>query len=52
MKELGALPFLFMRRDFSPNLFDQVMSTFARAGYQPRIDGAHDGLLTVWALVA
>jgi DNA-binding transcriptional LysR family regulator len=50
--ELGDLPFLFMKRAFSPNFHDQVMSAFARAGYAPRIEGEYDGLPTVWALSA
>lgn len=52
VQELGTLPFLFMKRVFSPNFYDQVMSTFARANYSPRIEGEYDGLPTVWALAA
>jgi DNA-binding transcriptional LysR family regulator len=52
LKDLGNLPFLFMRRPFSPALYDLVMSTFDRANYKPRIEGTYDGLTTVWALSA
>ena len=52
LADLRALPFLFMRREFSPQLYDFVMSTFTRAGFSPRIDGEYDGLPTVWALAA
>jgi DNA-binding transcriptional LysR family regulator len=50
--ELEMLPFLFMKRDFIPGFYDQVMSTMARASYQPCIDGTYDALPTVWALAA
>jgi len=52
LKDLGDLPFLFMRRQFSPALYDLVMSTFYRAAYKPRVEGTYDGLTTVWALSA
>jgi DNA-binding transcriptional LysR family regulator len=52
LRELGDLPFLFMKRAFSPTLHDYVMSEFARGGYVPRIDGEYDGLPTVWTLAA
>ena len=52
LKDLADVPFLFMKRDFSPALHDVVMSTFARANFTPRIDGEYDGLPTVWALSA
>jgi DNA-binding transcriptional LysR family regulator len=43
---------MFMKRSFSPALYDVVMGTFARAGFAPQIDGEYDGLPTVWALAA
>jgi len=52
LKDLGDLPFLFMKRPFSPALYDLVMSTFERAGFRPKIEGTYDGLTTVWALSA
>lgn len=52
LADLAALPFLFMRRDFSPGFYDSVMSTFHRAHFVPRIEGEFDGLPTVWALAA
>jgi DNA-binding transcriptional LysR family regulator len=52
LADLAELPFLFMHRVFSPNLYDLVMSTFARANFAPRIEGEYDGLPTVWALSA
>jgi DNA-binding transcriptional LysR family regulator len=52
LKDLGDLPFLFMKRPFSPALYDLVMSTFERANYRPKIEGTYDGLSTVWALAA
>jgi DNA-binding transcriptional LysR family regulator len=52
LKDLEELPFLFMQRAFSPAFYDLVFSTFARAGFGPRIEGEHDGLPTVWALAA
>lgn len=52
LADLSNLPFLFMKRAFSPALHDVVMGTFARAGFIPRIEGEYDGLPTVWALAA
>lgn len=52
LKELGELPLLFMHRTFCPPLYDVVMSTFARAKYQPVVNSTHNGLTTVWALTA
>ena len=52
LRDLGDLPFLFMNRAFSPSFYDQVMSSFAQANYTPCIEGAYDGLPTVWALAA
>lgn len=52
LKDLADLPFLFMKRSFSPALYDVVMGTFARAGFAPRLEGEYDGLPTVWALAA
>lgn len=52
LKDLADLPFMFMKRPFSPSLYDVVMGTFARAGFAPRIEGEYDGLPTVWALAA
>ena len=52
LKDLADVPFMFMKRSFSPALYDVVMGTFARAGFAPRIDGEYDGLPTVWALAA
>jgi DNA-binding transcriptional LysR family regulator len=52
LKDLADLPFLFMRRQFSPALYDLVMSTFERASFRPKIEGTYDGLPTVWALSA
>lgn len=49
-QELADIPFLFMRRSFHPMLYDRVMSALTRIGLTPRIDGAHDGLHTVWSL--
>jgi DNA-binding transcriptional LysR family regulator len=52
LKDLSDVPLIFMKRSFSPALYDVVMGTFARAGFAPRIDGEYDGLPTVWALAA
>jgi DNA-binding transcriptional LysR family regulator len=52
LADLTTLPFLFMKRDFSPGFYDYVMSTFYRAHFVPRIEGEFDGLPTVWALAA
>jgi DNA-binding transcriptional LysR family regulator len=52
LHDLADVPFLFMKRAFSPALYDVVMGTFARAGTAPRIEGEYDGLPTVWALAA
>ena len=52
LAELADIPFLFMRRAFSPGFYDVVMSAFAQAGYRPRIEGEYDGLPTVWAFAA
>jgi DNA-binding transcriptional LysR family regulator len=52
LKDLADVPFMFMKRAFSPALYDVVMGTFARAGFGPRIEGEYDGLPTVWALAA
>lgn len=52
LHDLVNVPFLFMKRAFSPSLYDVVYGTFARAGFTPRIEGEHDGLPTVWALSA
>jgi DNA-binding transcriptional LysR family regulator len=50
--DLADLPFMFMKRAFSPALYDVVFGTFARANFTPRIEGEYDGLPTVWALAA
>jgi DNA-binding transcriptional LysR family regulator len=52
LANLADIPFLFMKRSFSPAFYDQVMGAFARVGYRPRIDVEYDGLPTVWALAA
>lgn len=52
LKDLRDLPLLFMERSFSPAFYDHVMGTFSRLGFSPRIDGAYNGLSTVWALTA
>jgi DNA-binding transcriptional LysR family regulator len=52
LADLKVIPLLFMERAFSPALYDFVMSTFARAGYTPHVDGEYNGLSTVWALAA
>jgi DNA-binding transcriptional LysR family regulator len=52
LEDLADLPFMFMKRSFSPGLYDVVMGMFARAGFTPRIEGEFDGLPTVWALAA
>jgi DNA-binding transcriptional LysR family regulator len=52
LEDLADVPFMFMKRSFSPALYDVVMGTFARAGYVPQIHGEYDGLPTVWALAA
>jgi DNA-binding transcriptional LysR family regulator len=52
LHDLANVPFLFMRRAFSPSLYDVVYGTFARAGFSPRIEGEYDGLPTVWAMSA
>ncbi|HEV8497858.1 MAG TPA: LysR family transcriptional regulator [Gemmatimonadaceae bacterium] len=50
--DIVDLPFLFMRRVFNPAFYEFVMTSFARCGYRPRIDGEYDGLTTVWSLAA
>jgi DNA-binding transcriptional LysR family regulator len=52
LADLGDVPFLFMKRAFSPAFYDMVMDAFTSAGYRPRIEGEFDGLPTVWALAA
>jgi DNA-binding transcriptional LysR family regulator len=52
LNDLADVPFMFMKRSFSPALHDVVMGMFARAGFSPRIEGEYDGLPTVWALAA
>ncbi|HMC55198.1 MAG TPA: LysR substrate-binding domain-containing protein [Gemmatimonadaceae bacterium] len=52
LADLHDSPLLFMERQFSPALYDYVMSTFARTGFTPRVDGEYNGLSTVWALAA
>ena len=52
LTDLREVPLLFMERQFSPALYDYVMSIFARAGYTPHVDGEYNGLSTVWALAA
>jgi DNA-binding transcriptional LysR family regulator len=50
--ELGDRPFIFVRRDFSPALYDQVLNGLARANYVPRLAGTADAKPAIWALVA
>jgi DNA-binding transcriptional LysR family regulator len=50
--ELGPLPFLFIKRDFSPALYDVVMSELAALDYVPRIGGTYDAMPSIWAIVA
>jgi DNA-binding transcriptional LysR family regulator len=52
LRDLANVPFLFMKRSFSPEFYDQIMSGFSQAGFTPRIEVEHDGLPTVWALAA
>jgi DNA-binding transcriptional LysR family regulator len=52
LQDLVDVPFLFMKRAFSPALYDVVYGTFARARFSPRLEGEYDGLPTVWALSA
>ena len=52
LREIGELPLLFIKRAFSPNFYDRVMSSFAGSGYTPRVDRAFDSLPTAWALAA
>ena len=49
---LADIPFLFMARSSQPDFHDRVMATLAALGLRPRVDATHDGLQTVWALVA
>jgi DNA-binding transcriptional LysR family regulator len=50
--DLADLPLLFMRPAFNPAFYEFVMTSFARCGYRPRVDGEYDGLTTVWSLAA
>ncbi len=50
--ELVEFPFLFMKRDFSPSLYDLVLSTMSRANFTPRVEGTYDAMPSIWALVA
>jgi len=52
LKDLTDVPFLFMSRNFSPTIYDNIMSRLSRAGYAPRIEGEYTGLTTCWALAA
>lgn len=48
--ELAQVPFLFMQRPAHPRFYDQMLDSLARAGLMPLIEGAYDGLTTVWSL--
>ena len=50
--DLADLPFLFPDRSFHPAFYDRVFDTLHDAGLIPRVDGTHDGLQAIWALVA
>ena len=50
--ELGRLPFLFIKRDFSPAFHDIVMSGLAALDYTPRTEGTYDAMPSIWAMVA
>lgn len=50
--ELADVPFLFPDRDFQPAFYDRVFDALRDAGLLPRVDGTHDGLQAIWALVA
>lgn len=52
LTELRDVPFLFMRREFSPPFHDAIMARFAEAGFRPRVDAEYEGLQTVWMLAA
>jgi DNA-binding transcriptional LysR family regulator len=52
LKDLADAPFLFIKRQFSPSFYDDVMAAFARANHIPNIEAAYDGLQTIWALAA
>ena len=50
--DLSEMPFLFPDREFQPAFYDLVFDTLHDAGVIPRVDGTHDGLQAIWALVA
>ena len=50
--DLADVPFLFPDRSFQPVFYDLVYDTLHDAGLTPRVDGTHDGLQAIWALVA
>ena len=50
--DLNDFPFLFPDRAFQPAFYDRVFDALHDAGVIPRVDGTHDGLQAIWALVA
>jgi DNA-binding transcriptional LysR family regulator len=50
--DLGRLQFLFIKREFSPALYDVVMSELAALDYTPRVGGTYDAMPSIWAMVA
>lgn len=52
LRDLAALPFLFLDRATQPALYDQVYGAFTAREFEPLVCGTYDGLQTVWALVA
>jgi DNA-binding transcriptional LysR family regulator len=50
-RELGPIPFVWMRRDLYPAFYDVVLARFAVAGLIPRAEGDFEGLNTMWSMV-
>jgi DNA-binding transcriptional LysR family regulator len=50
--DLADLPFLFPDRSFQPAFYDRVFDGLHDAGLIPLVDGTHDGLQAIWAMVA
>jgi len=52
LRELAAIPFLWVSRDFFPRFHDAILAQFAAGGLRPRVNATYDGLTTIWSLVA
>ena len=49
--QLGAMPFVWMRRDFYPAFHDVVLARLAAVGLSPRSGGEFEGLTTMLSIV-